>query len=650
MHLRRRQNSPGCGSLSPMTRGFFILFIVLFAAVKAYALTPEELWKKAEEKKLATSAQWLALLHYKSGVFGGYKSQADGLGFFLSPQGQTNPEAELKAGIDHLFLSGEDDNRSAVCRFPARYLFLKNELGLTGSVLNKKCDKYESFHKRFNSRAISLVFSGYYINTPASTFGHTLLRFKKNNAQGQEGNELLDDASNFAATVTTNNAFIYGVLGLVGGFRGEFSALPYFYKIREYNDYESRDLWDYELSLTPQEIEMAVAHLWEMSTTYFDYFYLTENCSYHILGILDAARPSLRLQERTRYIVIPVDTLKVVAETPGLLRKVSYRPSKRKFFVWQVAHLNKAERRQLVTLIKRGKMEALDTKQAPERQAKILDAAMDYLDFKYADEILIENSSSINLKQELSTKRSELGVVSPSIPMPTPEKEAPHLGHGSRRISLGAGDASKTGRFEQISYRFSLHDLMDRPLGHNRFSTLEMGNFTFRYNEKVKSRGNRSSLWMEDFTLVNVISLSPWDRFFKDFSWRAYFGAKTIREKNLTTYFAPVPSLGAGLSHNYKSFSYYFMIGTEAIIHKKSTHEGVRPALGPELALFYNIDERVFFGLKGNYQYRFFGTDHEFYRYGAEMRLPLSKSLSFDVAYDRFPQEWDLMGKFLFYY
>lgn len=633
-----------------MTRGFFILFLIFIATVKAYAFTADELWQKAQDKNLAHSLQWLALMHYKSGLISGYKSQADGMDFFLDPQGKTNPEKELKAYIESLFVGASKGDTYSICQFPARYLFIKKELELPDQAFPSHCEKYDAFKKRFNSRAISLVFSGYFINTPASTFGHTLLRFKKTNAQGGEGNELLDDASNFAATVTTKNAFLYGVLGLVGGFRGEFSALPYFYKIREYNDYESRDLWDYELNFTPQEIEMTVAHLWEMSSTYFDYFYLTENCSYHILGLLDVARPSLHLQDRTPYIVIPVDTLKVVAQTPGLLKKISFRPSKRKYFVWQVAHLNKAERKQLVHLIRSEKISTLDSTLGVESQTKIIDAAMDYLDFKYAEEILIENSPSMSFKQELSNMRSELGVISNVPAMPTPDKDAPHLGHDSRRISLGAGDASKTGRFEQISFRLSLHDLLDRPQGHNRYSTLEMGNFAFRYNEKVKARGNTSSFWFEDFTLVNVISLSPWDRFFKDFSWRAYFGAKTIREKNGASYFAPVPSLGAGLSHHYKSFSYYFMVAAETIFHKKSSREGLRPALGPELSMFYNLGDKVFFGLNGRYQYRFLGTDHEYYRYGMETRVPLSKAFSFDVAYERLPYESEFSGRFLFYY
>ena len=72
-----------------------------------------------------------------------------------------------------------------------------------------------------------------------------------------------------------------------------FHALPYFYKVREYNDYESRDLWEYDLNLSPRAVAMLVAHLWELGSTYFDYFYLSENCSYHSLAVLGVAEPSL---------------------------------------------------------------------------------------------------------------------------------------------------------------------------------------------------------------------------------------------------------------------------------------------------------------------------------------------------------------------
>ena len=37
---------------------------------------------------------------------------------------------------------------------------------------------------------------------------------------------------------------------IFGGFRGEYAKMPYYFKVREYADYESRDIWEYPLNLT----------------------------------------------------------------------------------------------------------------------------------------------------------------------------------------------------------------------------------------------------------------------------------------------------------------------------------------------------------------------------------------------------------------
>ena len=57
----------------------------------------------AHARGLAESPQWRALLHYQAGAFGGWKSGADGLGFFLAGKvGRTEPQAELDATISAL--------------------------------------------------------------------------------------------------------------------------------------------------------------------------------------------------------------------------------------------------------------------------------------------------------------------------------------------------------------------------------------------------------------------------------------------------------------------------------------------------------------------------------------------------------------------
>ena len=52
----------------------------------------------AHQMKLHEDPYWHILLHYKPGVFG-YESLVDDPGFFLAPDGKTNPDAELDATI-----------------------------------------------------------------------------------------------------------------------------------------------------------------------------------------------------------------------------------------------------------------------------------------------------------------------------------------------------------------------------------------------------------------------------------------------------------------------------------------------------------------------------------------------------------------------
>ena len=68
---------------------------------------------------------------------------------------------------------------------------------------------------------------------------------------------------------------------------------------------EHRDLWEYRLTLTPAELDRLVRHLWELLPTYYDYYFFDENCSYHLLALLEVARPGLRLTDRFHAWTIP---------------------------------------------------------------------------------------------------------------------------------------------------------------------------------------------------------------------------------------------------------------------------------------------------------------------------------------------------------
>ncbi|MEI8617212.1 DUF4105 domain-containing protein [Pseudoalteromonas sp. B193] len=74
--------------------------------------------------------------------------------------------------------------------------------------------------------------------------------------------ELLAFAVNFAAEPDgSDNAAMYALKGLIGSYPGKFSLMPYYKKVREYNDLESRDIWEYKLNLSEPQVELILLHL-----------------------------------------------------------------------------------------------------------------------------------------------------------------------------------------------------------------------------------------------------------------------------------------------------------------------------------------------------------------------------------------------------
>src|SRR6185503_11289882 len=107
--------------------------------------------------------------------------------------------------------------------------------------------------------------------------------------------------------------------GLTGGFPGRFYVMPYYVKVQEYSNIESRDLWEYQLALSPEQVRRLVMHAWETRSTHFDYFFFTRNCSYYLLTLLEAAAPELHLIDQFPGHVIPSDTVRAVLKQPGLV-------------------------------------------------------------------------------------------------------------------------------------------------------------------------------------------------------------------------------------------------------------------------------------------------------------------------------------------
>src|SRR6266496_3739242 len=282
-----------------------------------------ELIARSRALRLDERRQWHRLLHYSPDLTGpGVHGLADAPRFYLARDGKTNPRSELEATLAVFFSDVEETQQvqNPQCAFIARYRWLDNQLGFDPARMpRRRCPRFEAWRAALNPQSVTLVFPVAYLNNPPSMYGHTLLRIDAKDQD--EKTRLLAYAINYAANTDEKNGVAFTIGALIGSYPGMFSMLPYYLKLREYSDLENRDIWEYELNLTPEEIERLLMHVWELAPVYFDYWFFDENCSYYLLEVLEVARPSLDLTSRFRWWAIPSDTVRVVLEQPGLLKR-----------------------------------------------------------------------------------------------------------------------------------------------------------------------------------------------------------------------------------------------------------------------------------------------------------------------------------------
>ncbi|MBX3334914.1 MAG: DUF4105 domain-containing protein [Nitrospira sp.] len=521
--------------LSPVNTVVFpllVLLISLFASSLSNAEPSDsdpyltQLINQAEQAKLADQREWHLLLHYRKGLFGGYESEQDDPGFFMSANGKTDPAAELAATLTQFF-SAELVGRSkqpAQCAFIARYHWLKEQLNFDPTRLQPRaCERFDRWYEDFEVEAISLIFPSAFLNNPASMFGHTLFRVDQ---KGQtEQTRILAYSINFAADVPPGAGLAYPIRGIFGSYKGYFSTIPYYLNVQKYRDIENRDIWEYRLNLTDTQLRRFLMHAWELGNAYFDYFFFKENCSYHILALLDYADPGLHLTDEFMFWTVPADTVRLIVSKPDLVSQITYRPS-RGTVIKRKREFLSAEERDLahrMTQDPAALESPLFNRLDLPRQAFVLDLASDYLRYR------IDTTSSPKPEWKERNKavlmaRSQLRIPSEEFTV-RPFAKQPELGHKMHRVAIGGGWRNND-TFEEATFRGGYHDLLDPEVGYTPDAQIEMASITVRhYNRADQTRVERA-------TLLNLLSLSPIDAVFHAPSWKLNVGMNTIRHRD----------------------------------------------------------------------------------------------------------------------
>ncbi|MBC7428922.1 MAG: DUF4105 domain-containing protein [Bacteriovorax sp.] len=462
------------------------------------------------ETKSFDKKYWLKLLHFKDG-----ESLADGEKFFLSSEGKKNPDAELAATIaafKNPDLKAGWFNYPVQCVFRERFEFLKTS-GLLEGVPETKCPMFDEWKTGLNAESVSLIFSSSYPNNPSSLFGHTLLRLNQKN----KTNDLLDYAIAFSAVPEREDlGVIFAFKGFFGGYKGLYEITKYYTKVNEYNNGESRDLIEYNLSATGPELDRLINHLWEMyQTTYFDYYFADENCSAVLADLLAVAyKDDDRVNAHGRWYYLPGEMVKHFSRLEERITSVKYRPSLKKQLGKMWEHLSSEE----IKIVQK----IVDMDELPDsvNNPKVLDAVVSYLDFTHYRKKHKLDDKQAKLQRKALIKRSTLA-----------KGEIPHEVYDQTNMPEHSHDPQKVTAFTRLENHNTLigfeikqgyHDLMSNDHGFDAFSQFDFLTASMIYDLKHKK------LDYDQFTLVNLISLHEYTFYDPQMSWRAKVSAERI--------------------------------------------------------------------------------------------------------------------------
>ena len=619
---------------------FFILLLLLLpvshAGSEPAGAIPgshaESLVATARELRLYEDRYWDILLHYKTSG-SGRESLVDDPAYFLAAGGKNDPAAELSATLRGFFDDAGSGDEHPRCRFPARFAWLKERLQIDEAMLpSVVCGKYEESLSNIKMQSAVLVFPAAHGNGPASMFGHTLIRIGSTFQS-----ELLSYAVNYAAQGENDNSLVYTYKGLFGYYKGYYSILPYYEKVKEYNSIEHRDIWEYELNLTPAEIRRMVMHIWELRATYSDYYFFTENCSYNLLFLLEAARPSLELtnsyRTNVRFWVIPSDTIRGVVKS-GVVSRVKYRPSLATRIVALASALPAESQRLTLSLAnQRTQLTQLtqldETSLPPEEKAKILELAAEYLQYRYSrqelkrEEYLRRYIAVLKARSELPGASQETAAAAPSV--------QPDQGHLPGKIDAGGGWRSRgmlhtREWFAEFQWRPAYHDLMDPDQGYVEGAQINFFDLRGRYYPES------NSLRLQSFRLLDILSLAPRDRFFLPVSWKVTTGFdRAIMRDGSERLIYRISPAGGGAWKRAHFGTAYLMV--ESDVQLTNVYEDrFAFGLGPVAGFFFSATDRWKVNLSGQAQYYPLGELHRTFRGSIRQNYLLTPNSSIELS------------------
>lgn len=450
------------------------LFLILFVTVNIYANGD-------------FLSKWNKLIHFDK------KLNIVNEEFYLSNKKNRSNKKELESTIN---LLNSDIGQKIACNYPARYTFLKKNNAKIPKYNLNNCAELKNFKNNFKSDKISLVFTSKFINSPSSSFGHTMLIFNNINSSIE-----LADTIHFAGKPSKNdNFFLYAYKGLVAQYNGYFIRESFFKKIYQYNILEQRFMHIYDLNYTKEEINFLIYHLYELRKTTFKYDFLVGNCSSRLLELLSIL--DKKVLNHNSFAYLPIDLVKDLShritnnsKLLPLINKLTYI----------INEMNEKELISFKHIIKNNQIPPTNISNKV-KEALVYHAVFNFRkyhrSFKNYDEIMNLSYSGIKIKKDnshplINTQASNIGI---------------------------SYIKAKSFNGLILNYRPLLIDLKDIQTDLIQESKLSL----FELNFLVKNQ----NIKLNKFDLISIQALPIQTSFHKPISWSIYSGLTRENKEN----------------------------------------------------------------------------------------------------------------------
>ena len=420
---------------------------------------------EADLEALAVSPFWQKLLRYQPSAFSptGVRSDIVSPRYFFDVGGATDPLAELRATVAAMSEPvTEGADLHAQCRFPGRFLWLRERLEWPREEVVGECPDFERWSREGEISSISVILASGHLSNPASFYGHILLKF--NHAGESASDDFFSTSLNYGAVIPEDeNGLVYVARGVFGGYRSTFTHREAFYHEHDYAEAQLRDLWEYELALEPGEVDLLVAHTWELLGTENTYYFFKQNCAYRMAELLNVVieRPLLPVSKAW---AMPLDVFHGLSEpAPGarqLIRAVRRRPSRQSAFGEGFRALSSPDRQVVIDYARGGggDIEARVAAQDARSQARILEVLLDYYSLVASAP---DGPTEESRARVVELQAARLRRPPRSGPAPDPDPTLPpHRGQRSSLLQLGPVYNEDLGAGALLRFRGAFYDFL----------------------------------------------------------------------------------------------------------------------------------------------------------------------------------------------